>query len=82
MLQGPERHLQTHWTISNYSFNIGIIPQAYSVYLWLMDGAGNISTNTATAGTDLVSITLSPNAPPSVSTVLVSNNDSMNGAAM
>ena len=66
-------------SISNYSFNIGITPQAYSVYLWVMDGAGNISTNTATAGKDTASITLAPVAPPSVSTVLAGNSDTMNG---
>jgi hypothetical protein len=67
-------------TIANYSFNIGIIPQSYSIYLWAMDGAGNISTNTGTAGTDLANITYSPVPPPSVSTVLVANTDTMNGA--
>ena len=68
-------------SVSNYSYNIGIIPQGYSVYLWVMDGAQNISTNANTAGKDATSITLAPIAPPSVSAVLVSNSDTMNGAA-
>ena len=68
-------------SVSNYSYNIGITPQAYNEYLWVMDGAGNISTNSAVSGTDLASITLQPIAPPAVSTVLVSNSDTMNGAA-
>ena len=67
-------------SISNYLFNIGIVPQAYSYYMWVLDGAGNISANAASSGTDLSAITLQPIAPPSVSTVLVSNSDTMNGA--
>jgi hypothetical protein len=68
-------------SIANYSYNVGIIPQAYSIYLWVMDGAGNISVNSSTSGKDTATITLAPIAPPAVSTVLVSNSDTMNGAA-
>ena len=46
-----------------------------------MDGAQNISTNANSARKDATSITLAPIAPPSVSTVLVGNSDTMNGAA-
>lgn len=66
-------------SISNYLFNIGILPQTYQIYLWVMDKAENISTNSATSGTDLASLILSPLPPPSLSTVIVSNSDMMSG---
>jgi hypothetical protein len=70
-------------SISGYQFNLGVAPQTYSVYLWAMDGAGNISTlsnsGAGTLGKDLVTITLSHLAAPSISTLLVANSDTMNG---
>lgn len=66
-------------SVSNYSHNIGILPQSYSFYLWVMDRAGNISSNTSVLGTDQVNITLAPLAPPSVSNLAVSRYDTMNG---
>lgn len=63
--------------LNNYYFNIGIIPQEYQYYLWVKDIAGNISTNTGVEGVDKVTILLTPVSPPSVSTVIVSNNDFM-----
>ncbi|RYF64237.1 MAG: hypothetical protein EOO39_27040, partial [Cytophagaceae bacterium] len=65
--------------VSNFPFNIGILPQAYFIYLWVMDGAGNISANAGSVGNDAATITLSPIPPPDVNTVLVSNSDEMNG---
>jgi hypothetical protein len=67
--------------VTNYSFNIGILPQTYTYYLWVMDGAGNISSNSAMAAKDMATISLTPIAPPAVTTVLASNSDIMNGAA-
>ena len=67
-------------TVAGYYFDVGIIPQVYTVYLWAMDGAGNISVNAGATGTDAVTVTYTPIAPPVVSTVVVGNSDTMNGA--
>lgn len=67
-------------SISGYQIYVGIVPTTtYSVYVWVMDGAGNISTQTSTTSKDMVTITYNPVAPPSVATVLVGNSDTMNG---
>ena len=60
--------------ISNYSYNVGIIPQAYTVYLWAMDGAGNISANANVTGKDSVGITITAASPPTINTVFAVNS--------
>lgn len=65
--------------ITNYMYALGIIPQTYVVYLWVMDGAGNISTNTDTVAKDKASIMFIPESSPEISTVLAANSHAMTG---
>jgi hypothetical protein len=64
----------------NYSYAVSFVPALYTVYAWVMDEAGNISSlsgagNAGTAGTDKASITVSTTVAPSITDVLVTNTD-------
>ncbi len=62
-------------TIPEYSYLVGWEPALYSVYAWVKDEAGNISTNTATQDTDLDSIIYTKDDPPLIWDVAAANND-------
>lgn len=61
---------QKDLTVNNFSFRIGFTPSTYSVYIWSMDEANNISALTAagsgTLGTDKATIDYQPAPPPVV----------------
>jgi hypothetical protein len=64
----------------NFNYPIGFSPGSYTVYAWVMDQSGNISTlsngGAGTAGIDSASITYTPGTPPSLSNILATNTDS------
>lgn len=57
----------------NYPFLLGFLPGTFNVYAWVRDLAGNISTNTATTGHDVVTITYVSDTAPVISNFFVSN---------
>lgn len=65
--------------LANYNFLLGFSPGLYSVYAWLIDEAGNISTLTSagagTDGTDKAAITYAPGTPPTVVNVAAFSTD-------
>lgn len=42
--------------LSNYPYHVGFITGTYTVYAWVRDAAGNISSNSGTLGTDKADI--------------------------
>ncbi|HRK01794.1 MAG TPA: hypothetical protein PLH57_03955, partial [Oligoflexia bacterium] len=66
-------------TLDDYSFGLGFVGGAYTVYAWLKDAAGNISTlSNAGAGTDAQDrddITYSPGQAPTVVDIAVVDSD-------
>jgi len=62
--------------MSNYSHLLGVTPGNYSVYAWLQDAAGNISTNAAAVGTDRANIDYQLIYPPVLDTVFATNTAS------
>ncbi len=60
--------------VSETFTTVGFVPGLYTVYGFLKDGAGNISTHTATNDTDQDSITTFYNNPPNMDGVLVSDS--------
>ncbi len=63
-------------SITNYSFLIGWEPATYSIYAWVKDEAGNISTNTATNTDDFDQIEYIKSDPPTIWDVAAANSDS------
>lgn len=57
----------------NYPHLLGYVPATYNLYAWARDLKGNISSNSATVGKDLVSITYQEDNPPMLSNFFVSN---------
>lgn len=57
----------------NYPHLLGYVPATYNIYAWARDLKGNISSNTATVGKDLVSITYQEDTAPSLSNFFASN---------
>lgn len=69
----------TSLNLSNYGYNLPITPATYSVYAWVKDEVGNISSLTnagnGTAQKDLESIQLVSTIPPTLSYVLAGSTD-------
>lgn len=65
-------------SVANYIYQLGYMPDVYDVYIWAKDHVGLISSLTnAGAGTlaqDKASITYAPEDPPTISSLIVSNN--------
>jgi hypothetical protein len=57
----------------DYPLLLGFLPGTFDVYVWVRDLAGNISANSATVGSDLVSITYVTDTAPVLSNFFVSN---------
>ena len=70
-------------TLSNYPYLLGLSGGVYTVYAWLMDAAGNLSTlSSAGAGTsarDRATILFAPGSPPVLTNVTAASSD---GAAV
>ncbi|WP_374000339.1 beta strand repeat-containing protein [Bdellovibrio bacteriovorus] len=54
---------------------LGFTKQSYTVYVWVMDEAGNISVNGGSDGVDKKSIYFDPGTPPVVKDVIAANVD-------
>jgi len=63
----------TTLNVTNHPFLLGFTPATFNVYAWIRDLSGNVSSNTATVGTDLVSITYFGDTSPFLSNFIVSN---------
>jgi hypothetical protein len=65
--------------LANYYWSLGIGAASYTVYGWVKDGVGLMSSLTAsgvgTAGTDKATIDYNPGTPPVTTDVLASNKD-------
>ncbi len=60
-------------TLTNFNILLGWEPMLYNSYAFVMDQAGNISTNSATLGTDRLQITYDPGIAPVLFDVIGSN---------
>lgn len=65
-------------TISNYSFRIGFSGGSYTIYAWIMDQAGNISTLGPTNGVDSGSVIYAPPSPPTLTQAVATSTASPN----
>lgn len=52
--------------LSNYPYNVGFITGSYTVKAWVRDAAGNISSNSASLGTDTAQILFVQYPPPTL----------------
>ncbi|MAF76968.1 MAG: hypothetical protein CME60_02315 [Halobacteriovoraceae bacterium] len=62
--------------LANYNILLGWEPMLYNSYAFVMDEAGNISTNTSSVGTDRLQITYDPGIAPELFDVLAASNPS------
>ena len=69
----------TSVSFDNYYFRVGFTKMTYTVYAWVRDEAGNISSlsnaGVGTVGTDKVSVYFDPGTPPQITALQVSNTD-------
>lgn len=61
--------------LTDYSYLLGWVPRNYDVFVWVMDEAENISSNSAVIGTDKLNITFTPAVAPTISDVIAANTD-------
>jgi hypothetical protein len=64
--------------VPSSNFTVGFTPQAYTVYGFLKDGAGNISSHTASSGTDQDDIIVFYNNPPAISGIITADSSAPN----
>lgn len=63
--------------ISDYKYLLGFAPNNFKISLWVKDLAGNISNNAdTTSGKDFVIMNYSPDAPPELTNLFVTNSNS------
>lgn len=66
-------------SISNYPFQLGSLQGDYNITIWYKDSHGNISnlsnSGSGSAGTDLYTMTFTPDPPPSISNLITSSTD-------
>ncbi|WP_413575461.1 Ig-like domain repeat protein [Bdellovibrio sp. HCB290] len=67
----PAKNLST----PNIYYNVGFVSGTYQIYLWLMDAAGNITTNTETVGLDKGGVTYNSPTPPLINAVQLTSTD-------
>ncbi len=81
-INGPQTNVvpSNSVSVSGYNFQVGITPSSYTAYLWLMDSAGNMTSNLNIQGRDMATVNYQPLAAPTVNSVIVGNADVMNGA--
>ncbi len=74
-VDAPQPGLVASETLSlvNFPYLLGFVPGSFNVYAWIKDLSGNISTNTATVGKDMVSITYFGDYSPVLTNFIVSN---------
>lgn len=60
---------------NNYYYQIGFTKATYTVYAWVKDEAGLISTNAAALNIDRAVIDFDPGTPPRVLAIQVTNSD-------
>jgi hypothetical protein len=67
------------FTLSNYSFQVGRTTGLYSIYAWIQDVAGNISSlsnsGNGTLGTDLATINYTTPNPPALTNVIATSSE-------
>lgn len=65
--------------LDEFSTLLGWTPKTYSMYVWVLDEAGNISnlsnSGAGTLSTDKISITYDPGIPPEIWDVVAANTD-------
>lgn len=65
--------------ISDYKYLLGFSPNNFKISLWVRDLAGNISSNAdTTAGKDFVIMNYTPDPPPELSSLFVTNSNTPN----
>ncbi|WP_413560874.1 Ig-like domain repeat protein [Bdellovibrio sp. HCB209] len=60
---------------SSIYYNVGLVSGTYTIYIWLMDAVGNISTNAASTGVDRGTIVYNSPNPPSISAIQLTSTD-------
>ncbi|UYL09303.1 Ig-like domain-containing protein [Bdellovibrio sp. SKB1291214] len=60
---------------SSIYYNVGFVSGAYTIYIWLMDAVGNISTNSSTASVDKGSVYYNSPNPPSVGSIQLTSTN-------
>jgi hypothetical protein len=70
----------TALSLVDFDYAVGFVPGTYTIYAWVMDEAGNISslsnTGAGTLGTDKASIVVNATAAPVITDILATNTDS------
>lgn len=62
-------------SVSNYPFLLSFDPGAHTLYLWAMDEAGNMTSQSSTSGTDMKGVTYTPAIPPHVDSVIATSSE-------
>lgn len=62
-------------TFSGYYYQVGFIKATYTVYAWVKDEAGIISTNTQTLNVDRYEIEYDPGSPPRILALEATNSN-------
>jgi hypothetical protein len=63
---------------SSIYYNVGFVSGTYTIYIWLMDAVGNMSTNSSTVNVDKGSVYYNSPNPPSVSSIQLTSTNTPN----
>ena len=75
----PGLTLSKNLNLVDFNYAVGFLPSSYTVYAWVMDAAGNISSltnsGTGTVATDKATITIIPGTAPVITDIFATNTD-------
>ena len=60
---------------SSIYYNVGFVSGTYTIYIWLMDAVGNMSTNSSTLNVDKGSVYYNSPNPPAVSSIQLTSTN-------